>query len=162
MKLNIIRAILIIALITTFITIFGFSNQNSETSGGISQKVTEYVTKYIPSIQEMEEIEKEEVIDKIETAIRKLAHFSIYTLVGILLMSLMSTYKIKQIDKISISLIVGIIYAISDEIHQAFIPGRGPQLADVILDSMGVLTGIVLIILVLEIVRKFVNNKYKT
>ena len=77
-------------------------------------------------------------------------------------MSLMSTYKIKQIDKISISLIVGIIYAISDEIHQAFIPGRGPQLADVILDSMGVLTGIVLIILVLEIVRKFVNNKYKT
>lgn len=160
MKLNIIRTILVIALITIFITIFGFSNQDSETSGGISQKVAEYVTKYIPSIQEMEESQKEEVIDKIETVIRKIAHFSIYTLVGILLMSLMCTYKIKEIDKIGISLIIGIIYAISDEIHQAFIPGRGPQLTDVILDSMGVLTGIFISMLLLEMIRKITKKKY--
>lgn len=160
MKLNIIRTILIIALITIFTTIFGFSNQDSETSGGISQKVAEYVTKYIPSIQEMEESQKEEVIDKIETVIRKIAHFSIYTLVGILLMSLMCTYKIKEIDKIGISLIIGIIYAISDEIHQAFIPGRGPQLTDVILDSMGVLTGIFISMLLLEMIRKITKKKY--
>ncbi len=162
MKLNIIRTILIIALITIFTTIFGFSNQDSETSGGISQKVTEYITRHIPAIQRMEEFEKEEITDKVETAIRKIAHFSIYTLVGILLMSLMCTYKIKEIDKIGISLIIGIIYAISDEIHQSFIPGRGPQLTDVILDSMGVLTGIFLTIFALEIIRKFVNNKYAT
>lgn len=162
MKLNIIRTILIIALITIFTTIFGFSNQDSETSGGISQKVTEYITRYIPAIQRMKEFEKEEITDKVETAIRKIAHFSIYTLVGILLMSLMSTYKVKEIDKIGISLIIGVIYATSDEIHQAFIPGRSSQLTDVILDSMGVLTGIFLIILVLEIIRKFVNNKYET
>ena len=95
MKTNIIRTILIVALIGTFRIIFGFSNQDSKTSGGISQKVTEFIIKFIPSIQQTEENQREEIIDRIESVIRKIAHFSIYTLVGFLLMSLMGTYKIK-------------------------------------------------------------------
>ena len=95
MKTNIIRTILIVALIGTFSIIFGFSNQDSKTSGGISQKVTEFIIKFIPSIQQTEENQREEIIDRIESVIRKIAHFSIYTLVGFLLMSLMGTYKIK-------------------------------------------------------------------
>ena len=161
MKINIIRAILIIALIGTFSIIFGFSNQDSKTSGGISQKVTEFIIKFIPSIQQKEENQREEVIDIIESVIRKIAHFSIYTLVGFLLMSLMSTYKMKEIDQIGTSLIIGVIYASTDEIHQAFIPGRGPQITDVMLDSLGVLTGIFIAILLLEIFRKINNNRLK-
>ena len=161
MKLNIIRTILIIALIGTFSTIFGFSNQNSKTSGGISQKVTEYIVRFIPNIQQLEEVQKEEVIDRIESVIRKIAHFTIYTLVGFLLMSLMLTYKMKEIDQIGISLIIGVVYASTDEIHQAFIPGRGPQITDVMLDSLGVLTGIFISILLLEIFRKIYNNRLK-
>ena len=80
MKLNIIRTILIIALITIFTTIFGFSNQDSETSGGISQKVTEYITRYIPAIQRMKEFEKEEITDKVETAIRKIDNYIPYNI----------------------------------------------------------------------------------
>ena len=160
MKINIIRAILIIALIGTFSIIFGFSNQDSKTSGGISQKVTEFIIKFIPSIQQKEENQREEVIDIIESVIRKIAHFSIYTLVGFLLMSLMSTYKIKEINQIGTSLIIGVIYASTDEIHQAFIPGRGPQVTDVILDSMGVLTGIFISFLFIEIIRKITKKKY--
>ena len=66
MTLNIIRAILIVALIGTFSTIFGFSNQNSKTSGGISQKVTEYIVKFIPNIQQLEEVQKIEWINENE------------------------------------------------------------------------------------------------
>lgn len=154
MKINIIRGILILALMGTFSIIFGFSNQDSKTSSGISQKVTNIIVKYIPSIQNAEKIEKQNMIDRTEKVIRKIAHFSIYTLVGLLLMGLMCTFNIKQFNRLSISLIIGIIYATTDEIHQAFIPGRGPQLTDVILDTMGVLTGIILVIIVLEILRK--------
>ena len=161
MKINIVRVILIIALIGTFSIIFGFSNQDSKTSGGISQKVTEFIIKFIPSIQQTEENQREEIIDRIESVIRKIAHFSIYTLVGFLLMSLMSTYKMKEIDQIGTSLIIGVIYASTDEIHQAFIPGRGPQITDVMLDSLGVLTGIFIAILLLEIFRKINNNRLK-
>ena len=160
MKINIIRAILIIALIGTFSIIFGFSNQDSKTSGGISQKVTEFIIKLIPSIQQKEENQREEVIDIIESVIRKIAHFSIYTLVGFLLMSLMSTYKIKEINQIGTSLIIGVIYASTDEIHQAFIPGRGPQITDVMLDSLGVLTGIFISMLLIEIIRRITRKTY--
>ena len=161
MKLNIIRGILITALIAIFVTIFGFSNQNAETSSGLSQKVTNFVVEMIPSIKDMPEPEKENVVDRIESIIRKIAHYSIYTLVGILLMSLMITYKIKELDRIAVSLIVGVIYASTDEIHQAFVPGRGAQITDVILDSMGVLTGICITMLVLEVFRRICRKKYE-
>ena len=160
MKTNIIRTILIVALIGTFSIIFGFSNQDSKTSGGISQKVTEFIIKFIPSIQQKEENQREEVIDIIESVIRKIAHFSIYTLVGFLLMSLMGTYKIKEINQIGTSLIIGVIYASTDEIHQAFIPGRGPQITDVMLDSLGVLTGIFISMLLIEIIRRITKKTY--
>ena len=151
MKLNIIRGMLITALIAIFVTIFGFSNQNAETSSGLSRKVTNFVVEIIPSIKNMPEPEKENVVDRVESIVRKIAHYSIYTLVGILLMSLMNTYKIKELDRIAVSLIIGVIYASTDEIHQVFVPGRGPQITDVILDSMGVLTGIFIVMLVLKI-----------
>lgn len=160
MKLNIIRGVLIIALIAIFVTIFGFSNQNSETSAGLSQKVTNFIVEMIPAINDMPESDKENVVDRIESVVRKIAHYSIYTLVGILLMSLMSTYKIKELDRLAVSLIIGVIYASTDEIHQAFVPGRGPLVADVILDSMGVLTGIFIVILVYKIICKMCRHKY--
>ena len=159
MKLNIIRGILITALIAIFVTIFGFSNQNSETSSGLSQKVTNFVGEIVPTIKNMPEAEKEKVVDRIESIVRKIAHYSIYTLVGILLMGLMSTYKIKELDRLAISLIIGVIYASTDEIHQVFVPGRGPLITDVILDSMGVLTGIFIVMLVLKIYGKC-RHKY--
>ena len=36
-----------------------------------------------------------------------------------------------------------VIYAVSDEVHQAFVPGRGPALKDVLIDSAGAFTGII-------------------
>lgn len=161
MKLNIIRGILITVLIAIFVTIFGFSNQNSETSAGLSQKVTNFVVEFVPSIKNMPEKEKEQAEYRIEKVIRKIAHYSIYTLVGILLMALMSTYKIKELDRIAISMIIGVIYAATDEIHQAFVPGRGPLVTDVILDSIGVLTGICIVLLVYKIICKMCGHKYK-
>ena len=75
-------------------------------------------------------------------------------------MNLMSTYKLKELDKIALSMIIGLIYAITDEIHQAFVPGRGALLTDVILDSIGVITGIFIAMLILEIYRKICKQKY--
>lgn len=151
MKINIIRGILIVLLILTFFQIFCFSNQNGEQSSGISRKVTTAITKNVKKIQQLEENKKQEVLAKTEKVIRKLAHFSIYTIVGILLMALMSTYKIKKMNQVAISLITGILYASTDEIHQMFIPERTALITDVLIDSLGVSVGIVLVIFVLKI-----------
>ena len=41
-----------------------------------------------------------------------------------------------------LALIICGVYAISDEVHQYFIEGRGPHLKDVLIDSAGAFVGI--------------------
>lgn len=74
-------------------------------------------------------------------------------------MSLVSTYNIKEKNKLIITLTAGIIYASSDEIHQSFVPGRSPMITDVVIDTMGVILGILLIILGKKIIKKYRKNK---
>ena len=158
-KINILRIVLIILLLATFIRIFCFSNQNGTQSSGVSRKVTEIVTSNIKKVQSMPKSEKEIFLAHTEKIIRKLAHFSIYTVVGLLMMSLMSTFKLKQSKRIWTSLIVGVLYASSDEIHQYFVPGRSARVFDVMIDSAGVGLGICIIIFVLWCTRRVIENK---
>ena len=155
MKKNIERIILLILLLGTMTIIFGFSSQDGKESGNISKKITEQIVKRIPQIQEKEQEEKEIIINRIEKVIRKIAHFSIYTVVGILVMAFISTYQIKEKNRIIISTIIGIIYACSDEIHQSLVPGRSPMITDVMIDTMGVVLGILLVMLGKVIIKNF-------
>ncbi len=137
-----------ILLLGTFYMIFGFSSQNGEESGNLSGKIAKFVIEQLP-IKKTEETRK-----RIEGIIRKIAHFSIYALVGFLLMSFVSTYDLKENKRIGISLLIGILYATTDEIHQKFVPGRSCQITDVMIDSSGVLLGILLLLTLFEIHKK--------
>ena len=53
-----------------------------------------------------------------------------------------------------ISLIIGVLYAFSDEIHQMFVADRYSSIYDVMIDGSGVLFGIAILILSLPIVLK--------
>ena len=158
MNKNILRAILMLLLLSTFFIIFGFSSQDGEKSGNISKKITEEIITRIPQIQEKEQNEREAITLRIEKVIRKIAHFSIYTAVGLLLMALISTFEMKEKNRIIISLIIGIIYASSDEIHQSFVLERSPMITDVMIDTMGVMLGSLLIMLGKAIIKKYKKN----
>lgn len=165
MKKNILRLILIFLLLWTFFIIFGFSNQNGEKSSDMSKTVTQFLIDRIPQINKLEGIHKQSIIQKIEKIVRKIAHFSIYTFVGVILMCLFSTYRLKDMQKLYFSSIIGIIYAISDEIHQSFIPGRLASVFDVIIDTMGVICGTLCVLLIIKIIlntKKNDNNLHKT
>lgn len=155
MKKNIIRIILSILLIGTFNIIFGFSEQNGEESSGVSRKVTQFI---VENILHTPEETKIQTIEQLEGIVRKLAHFSIYTVVGILLMGLVSTYNIEEMKRIYISIIIGIIYATSDEIHQFFVPDRAAKFTDVMIDTMGVALGALLVLL---FIKMLVKNEHK-
>lgn len=151
---TIIRIILIVMIMLTSMIIFGFSNQNAEESSGISTRITKFITSRIESIREKEQSEREIIENKIESVIRKIAHYTIYTFLGFLIMSFASTYKLKELDRISISLISGVVYATTDEMHQIFIAGRSGQITDVMLDSLGVLTGIFVSLFITELIKR--------
>ena len=162
MKIKILRTILTILLIINCIIIFNFSEQNSEESTNLSRKVT--VTVLSVSNNYTEPITQEDFnkIDHTEYVIRKLAHFSIYTCLGIILMSLASTSKFTIKKKMIICILAGMIYAILDEIHQSFTPGRTPLVGDVIIDTVGVTVGCLLVISMIYIYKKVCKRKTQT
>lgn len=151
------RIIFILMLIATFYIIFSFSSQNGEESGNISRKVTEFFVEILSKIKTMDISLKSYYVERLHPIIRKLAHFSIYTVVGFSLMGFMCTFDIKNLYKFLTSLGIGIIYAITDEFHQSLIPGRGPSFKDVCIDSAGVLTGIFILIILIIFVEAIVD-----
>lgn len=161
MNKNIIRVILIVLLIATFVRIFCFSSQDGEESSAVSRKVTTAVTQNVKKIQDMDSKQRELTLDKIEHFIRKIAHFSIYTLVGILMMALMSTYDISKRKQILISIFIGMMYATSDEIHQYFVPERTALFTDVLIDTTGVCLGALIVLVVLQIYIKIRKKRQK-
>lgn len=157
MKLNIIRSIIILLIFGTFFLIFDFSNQNAEESSGLSRKISEVIVNIFNKNTSQEQ--KTQMIDNMQHIVRKLAHFSIYTLVGFLLMSLMLTYKISIEKRFIISFVLGFIYACSDEIHQLFIAGRSGEVRDVLIDTSGVFIGICICYSIYKVLKEFVDFK---
>ncbi|WDC84212.1 VanZ family protein [Caloramator sp. mosi_1] len=60
----------------------------------------------------------------------------------------------KTNNKFLIAFLICFVYAASDEFHQYFVPGRGPRVKDVLIDSLGAIVGIGLI--------KIFNWKHKS
>lgn len=159
MKKIIIRTIFMLLLLTTFATIFKFSSQIAEESDDISNGVLRKIIDVFPYTKELSEEIKIKMVEYGNPIIRKLAHFSIYALVGVWIMAFMSTFDIRLYKKWIISMLVGVLYAASDEFHQSFVPGRGPSIVDVGIDSLGVLTGILAVLIIISIYRALKSDK---
>ncbi|MBS3088382.1 VanZ family protein [Candidatus Pacearchaeota archaeon] len=66
-----------------------------------------------------------------------LYHFSVFFVLAIFL--LISLIKRKNIKFLPIALVILILYAISDELHQVFVPGRACALEDIFTDTAGII-----------------------
>lgn len=156
------KAICIILVIIWMSTMFWFSNQQGTGSSSTSKKVSQIIVNIIDMNKQYSDVEKEEIIEVIEPIIRKLAHYTFYAIGGILIANCVYQFCSEEKRVIAISAIIGILYAASDEIHQLMIPGRSGNIKDVIIDSIGILTGIVLFLLVKEIIKRLLEAKSKT
>lgn len=76
--------------------------------------------------------------------LRKMAHVVEYAILGHLVVrAFVLTRRGWSARKIIISAFcICFCYAVSDEIHQAFVPARGPSYRDIMIDVMGIACGI--------------------
>jgi len=83
--------------------------------------------------------------------LRKLAHVFVYFVLTILIFDVLwIEFKNKQLSFRRMYFIAGFLaflYAVSDEIHQTFVPGRNGSPVDVAIDSLGILIGILFLLL---------------
>lgn len=72
----------------------------------------------------MQEEQKEEIIELLQPIARKLAHFTIYALGGMLTILYFNEHNWHDTKKLMCSGTLGCMYSILDEIHQSFIPRK--------------------------------------
>lgn len=140
MKVLRISAATLFWLLTAALTcmIFSFSNDTGVESKEVSESLLSVIINYLGNIIS-------------HNFLRKLAHFSEYAALGFCFFGAIHfTFNVK---KIYIPLIPCVLYAVSDEIHQYFIPERACRLFDVFIDTCGSAVGILVFLLFLHICK---------
>lgn len=132
------------------IIIFIFSNMNTYQSNGKSQylinKMVTITSTIANKIGLLDTKLTEEEIDKLTISLnlplRKCTHFTIYLILSLLIIYALKYTNIKKKELLTI--LICFLYAITDEYHQTFIAGRTGQFSDVIIDTLGTITAIII------------------
>jgi VanZ family protein len=119
--------------------IFYLSHQPVAKSNKLSTGITE---KLVEVVERMDS-DKNLNLGRVNHILRKNAHFFAYLILGILVVNGLRSSGMVGIKSIGLGILICVLYAISDEVHQLFVPGRGGQVKDVLIDSAGSITGII-------------------
>ena len=131
---------LTLLVVATAVMIYCFSSQNAVLSSETSGRVTRFLLRVlIPGFDGMTAGEQQALISRYSPAVRKLAHFSEFFLLGLFLRLLLQRLPVK--GKTALSWIGGTAYAVTDELHQMAVGGRAAMALDVGIDSLGALAG---------------------
>lgn len=93
--------------------------------------------------------------------VRKIAHFVEYMILGGLSAASWVLYQAEEKENRKPFFLIAwgfcVLFAVLDELHQAFVPGRTSSIRDILLDSVGALFGAFLVALIVKHVIK--NDK---
>lgn len=137
------RTLKLLGLLIVMGLIFFFSSQPSNDSTVTTNWVIEFVYKIYDFFVNGKGYDYNTFWFYYFKPIRKLAHFSEYGLLGMLAYTNVKEYFKKK--HILYALIISVLYAISDEIHQLFVAGRYCSFVDVLIDASGAFCAILLI-----------------
>ena len=140
----------IIPAIIWMVFIFYMSGKTGQESSGQSGKISLFITDLLEKVRQDSPQEMQNLQDILELVIRKAAHMTEYAI--LFLLSYLATVKISMSQSRfynrSIAVLISLLYACSDEMHQLLVPGRSG------IDMAGVL-----IVLICMILSK--NTKWK-
>ena len=152
-KSGVIRFLAIALCILWAVLIFSMSNEvatdSAERSDGVTRTIVSLLFK---DFDKLGFEEQEAIVQSAEHVVRKVAHFCIFGVLGALLtfasLGFEAFFKMHFAKSVS----VGFLYAVSDEIHQYFVPGRGPGVIDVLIDTAGVICGATALIFIVKLI----------
>lgn len=123
------------------------ASQSAHLSTGLKNELLSILGHFLPGIKNL-------ALENLDFLIRKNAHFIAYFILGIL--TLLALVYSEARKPANLALIIGLLYAVSDEFHQLFVPGRSGQFRDVLIDGAGTVLGVLLTSLIIKrIFRRF-------
>ena len=158
-QLNTSQRVFIVLTLAVMILIFIFSAQDADESSKTSSRFTKYAVRIFYSDYDSQapEIQKE-MWDKTSFIIRKAAHFSIYTLLGFCPSFAVGKRKLFTLKSLGV-ILFGFAYAASDEFHQKFVKGRSCEFRDMMIDTGGVTTGMLISLIVMGIIALILRKR---
>lgn len=153
-----------IPTIIVMVTIFRLSSEVANVSDGTSGRVCSFILSiFYKGYDSLSDSVQADLIESIQFYIRKLAHFSIYAMLGICThFGTLFYSSLKKYSRVCISLGISLLYAISDEVHQLFVEGRSGQFRDVCIDFCGSIVGTVIFILCLKLILTIKKERSKS
>ncbi len=137
------KYIFLIFIILWMILIFCLSNRTAVESTANSNVIIDFIIDCSSKIigHEYNDLEIQNFYDILEFPVRKSAHFCLYLVFGIFVFLFINEFNYNTREKMMISLLICLIYAFSDEIHQLFVLGRSGEFRDVLIDFCGSILG---------------------
>jgi VanZ family protein len=88
----------------------------------------------------------------VEFLIRKGAHFTVFFLLCMFfIIAFVKSSSLRRSVIVGLSLVLTVLYAIADEVHQGFTPNRTPYFGDVVIDTIGALFGVIFYLIYLKL-----------
>lgn len=151
-KKTIVRVLLLLMLLAELAVIFKLSNEPASQSDATGVTFTEQLLAWNSDFLSLPQAERDARVQALQKGIRTLAHFAEYTLLGLTAAALALTME-KRLRGTAIAVLLCVLWAVSDEVHQSFIPGRSCQVSDVAVDSAGILLGACAVRAVFQLVQ---------
>ena len=131
------HVLLILVFIWMAFIFYNSSLDDTQSRQDSSQIVDTILKIAVPEYEEMTAPEQFALREKLMLFVRKNAHIFEYCVLACLLYFAIGSGKN--------ALELSFLYAISDEIHQIYVPGRSGELRDVLIDTAGAAAGIAII-----------------
>jgi VanZ family protein len=75
-------------------------------------------------------------------------HFTVYAVLAALVAFALADTGLPTSRRLAVAFLFAVVYGVSDEFHQSFVPGRDPDLFDLMIDAIGAATGLVVFMIV--------------
>lgn len=124
------------------IVIFLLSNEVADTSSVRSGAIVDFIAQSVSWSEGL-----------LTFLTRKAAHIFVYFVLGILMFNAVR-YHVSLRRAVWMSIVFVLAYAVFDEVHQLFVPGRSGEIRDVLIDTMAGGVGIVLYAWTARLLRK--------
>ena len=134
------------AVLLWMAVIFYLSSQPAETSNGLSRGVTEMIIKSIDMIYplDVETSTASDWIDRMNNIVREYAHAAVFLILALFVLGALRRSGMRGFRAFFAAFAFCVAYALTDEVHQIFVPGRAWELGDLARDLCGALLGLVL------------------
>ena len=122
--------------------IFYFSSQDGTRSHKVSSELLQYLRFLLVLVPEWLHDYLSGLYKNMELVLRKAAHFTEYFILSLIFYRAMAISGARAKKSMVATLVFCFLYAVSDELHQVFVPGRAFAAADILIDTLGAALGI--------------------